>query len=406
MISLADEDISKLWQRAIGCLVPPTNSMKVCSKHFKAIDYQTVLPGCKRLKRYAVPSLFLPTKVDAFSQTNSNVDTVRVSSRNHSSPNEVGSESHRQLTYASKPLQSATEILPASEESTWVKVEVKEELNLSPSMHFSHKEWSNMLNDSEFYYLSGISKNCFQSLFVILTGEPLTLPSCNMAAQEQLLLTLCKYKHNFPYPFLSIFFKMEQSDALAVFSFWTYHMFKTLKLYFGMALKADSKDNQSQSVTVGVVKVPVLQSHWDRHTGCGKSYSLKSLVVVDDESQSVVLCSKLYGKLTSNDLILHEMEFQQCFTPSTSITLQGPLKGSAFVLDGKYRVSLSENAQQCLCSEGGESTMCLLSSFLLNKCFQCLMEVHKILSDGIPPNLLTMSSEIFFNCMMLFNFAK
>jgi len=100
-----NEETRKLWQRAIGRLKPLSQSMKVCSRHFKEDDYQTILPGMfslyywfislvwhlicsgmcmlvgykRLLKKYAVPSVFLASKVDAFSQTYQNDGMVNVS---------------------------------------------------------------------------------------------------------------------------------------------------------------------------------------------------------------------------------------------------------------------------------------------------------------------------------------
>jgi len=297
--------------------------------------------------------------------------------------------------------------LEPTEEDSWQKVDVKEEFVLTPSMHLAtcYQTWS----DSELNYMSGISKTCFQTLFLVLTKDALTMPSCNLSAQDQMLLTLCQYKHHFSYPLLSIIFKIQPNDAPAVFSFWTYHMFKTLKLYFGAALKAEPK--VQHSVTVGVVKVPVLEpsSHCAHHCGydeTGEISSLKALVVIDDVNQSVLYCSKLYGKLTSNECILQDMEFQQCAAPSTLIKLHGSLNISNIFPDKNIQVILSDDVSQCICSKGGQSARCAFSSLMLTKCSQCLVEFYKILTDGIPSNLLIMSSEIFFNCMMLLNFPK
>jgi len=312
----------------------------------------------------------------------------------------------------SNPLRRSIEtpeLPPSAEEILWEECDIKEELDFTPSLHFSHPERCRMISDSEVNYLSGIPKNCFQSLFTMLSGESLTLPSCNMSAQDQLLLTLCKYKHNFPCPLLQIIFKIEQNNILEVFSFWTYHMFKTLKVCFGTPVKADRK--VQDSVSVGFVEVPILKPNpqctlHSGHCGTEEISSLKALVVIDDDNRSVLYCSKLYGTFTSNYSILLDMEFRQCVAGSRLIKLQGSLNVSNSFPGRDIQAILSDNVAPCLCTKVGESATCAFSSFLNTKRFQCFMEFFKILSEGLPPSLLVMSSEIFFNCMMVLNLPK
>jgi len=311
----------------------------------------------------------------------------------------------------SNPFSQPTRIpvpSPSKEHNLWDEMVIKEELNLTPSMHYSHPEWYQLLNDSELNYFCGIPKICFQSLFVKMTGESLTLPSCNMSAHDQLLLTLSKYKHNHPFSLLSIIFRIEQKDALAVFSFWTYHVFKTLKLYFGFGVKAEGK--VQHCVSVGVMEVPVLEKSslcvHSRHCDSGEISSLKSIVVIDDGAQTILYCSKLYGKFTSNESILQDPEFQHCVARSTSIELHGSLNVSHLFPDKIVEYNIPDNVCQCLCNGGGVSAGCALSSFQLTKRFQCFTEHYKILSEGVPTGVLVMASELFFNCLMLLNFPK
>lgn len=297
---------------------------------------------------------------------------------------------------------------PSVEQNEWEELDIKEEAESTTPVQFSRPEWYELLSKSEMIYFCGIPKNCFQSLFTIMTGESLTLPCCNMSGHDQLLLTLCKYKHNYTYSLLGIIFRIEQNDALAVFSFWTYHMFKTLKLYFGVALKAEK--NMIHSVSVGIVEVPILGTSslcaHSSHSDSGEMTSLKSLVVINNDSKSVLFCSKLYGKFTSNESIFQDLEFQQCVALSTSIKVHGSLNVSNLFPDKNIEFVVSDNGTQCKCSGGGVFAGCALSSFQLDKGFQSFMEFYKILSEGIPTGILVMSSEIFYNCLMLLNFSK
>lgn len=386
--------------------------MKVCSRHFNEDDYQIFLPGCKRLKKSAVPSVYLPFKVDAFSQTG-DCD----GEKNACSPRKVFSS----FVVECEPHIKPTPDPPVFLEESFLEVPIIEEPDLTPSMQqaacgndgllHSNQAASNVvfLNEPEFYYLSGVSKSCFQSLFVMLTGESLTLPSCNISAQDQLLLTLCKYKHNFPYHFLKVIFKISETDASAVFLFWTHILFETLNLHFVKDVKPET--DMQQSISVGIMKVPVsepssLCAQHSEHSKMGGFSYLKSLVVVDNDDESILYCSKLYGALTSDESMLLDKACQQCLARSTSIKVYGDLNLSILFPDKDIQVFLPDNATPCLCGSRGESMSCAFSSFMLTKQFQTLMEFYKILSEGLTPSVLILSSKIVFNCMMILNFRK
>ncbi|XP_034232997.1 uncharacterized protein LOC117640560 isoform X2 [Thrips palmi] len=410
-----DEETCKLWQKAVGRLNPPSNSMKVCSRHFSEDDYQIFLPGCKRLKKSAVPSVYLPSKVDAFSQTDDCDGMINVCSMSQLC-------SSFEMEYDPQRCPTPTPESPQFSEENFLNVAIKEEIDLIPSMQLITRESSGeirfsqpepndiLLNDFEFDFLSGISKNCFQSLFALLTTESLTLPSCNMSAKNQLLLTLCKYKYNLPYPILNIIFKIKDSDALAVFSFWTYHIFKTLKLNSLVDVKPEK--SLQQSVSVGFLKIPVLEpsspcAHQHEHSYSESCPYLKSLVVIDDDSQLILYCSKLYGVFTRDESMLLDKEFQQCLAASTSIKWYGDFNLSQLFPDKDIEVVISDNISSCLCRKRHDyGAVCASSSVLLTKQFQNLMAFFKILSEGLPYGLLIISSEIVFNCMTIFNFRS
>ena len=112
------------------------------------------------------------------------------------------------------------------------------------------------------------------------------------------------------------------------------------------------------------------------------------------------------GAFTSGESMLLHMACQQCLAPSTSIKVYGDLNLSILFPDKDIQVFLPDNATPCLCGSRGESMSCAFSSFMLTKQFQTLMEFYKILSEGLTPSVLILSSKIVFNCMMILNFRK
>ena len=261
-----------------------------------------------------------------------------------------------------------------------------------------------MSHRSTLYFLSGISKNAFESLFIVLTENSAPIPSSCLSVQDQLLLTLCRYKHNFCHPLLKALFRSEinEIEVLNIFTFWTYHMYKKLMQYLAESVKL--KNTGRMCLRVDVVRVPALKElpHQSKKEEFGDNSFLKSLVVIDTDNKAVLYCSQFYH--ATYGAMMQDSEFLECVAPSSLIKEDGSLNLSQLFPDKIIEIVCSDNYSVCpYLSEHGQSGSSPFSHFVKSKRSQCFVDTFKMLSDGLTMDISLMASQIMFNCMMLLN---
>ncbi|KAK3918570.1 DNA transposase, partial [Frankliniella fusca] len=363
-----NENMRKLWQTSIQRLHRVSESAKVCSKHFKESDYITAPSGYQYLTKSAVPSLNLPKRKRVH-------DIPLSSNATFSVDNSINVE----------VLLEDADCL----EELNVKQEVKftPDTEVMPQYHGLNRpipdcdrfirspllSCDSMTND-ELNYFTGLSNNCFEKFLSILTKQPFSLPSCNLSADNQLFLTLCKMKHNFSFDYISVVLKVEPNDAFIVFSFWTYTLFRVMK-----ALCGNIQTEPSGSISIAIVQVKVLK----HYTSCLQKLSTstklssfrKGVVAVDDCKPSIYFCSKLYDESTALDDMLHYSGLKASLPAGTSIVVNLDLLQTNYFENMNVKVE-SAQVSHCVCGTD-VMTHCQASRLVMsNKCFQCLVEMY------------------------------
>ncbi|XP_052119523.1 uncharacterized protein LOC127748762 [Frankliniella occidentalis] len=306
----------------------------------------------------------------------------------------------------------------------WEEMDVKQEVKFNPdaeNMSQFHPQNStvqdfprplgvpllscNSMTNDAFKYVTGLSKCCFEKFLNILTVSPFTLPACDLSAGNQLFLTLCKMKCNFSFDHLSVVLKVEPNAAFIVFSFWTYTIFRVMKSMCHVSKIREGK--LLGSISIGLVQVNVLK----HYTSCidymssfpQVSTSLKGIVAVDDSEIRLYYCSKLYDECVSADVMLQNSGLKKSLGATSFLASESLLLSNYFK---NCTAKVTPIVSDCVCGKDAMTRYQASKFAMSRKCFQCLVEMYRILADGIPTNLTIMQSEIFFSCMMMLNLRE
>ncbi len=311
---------------------------------------------------------------------------------------------------------------PSAEEDCWEELETKPEVKFSSGeevapqcvgspLQESHRSIGfplfscNSMTNDELNYFTGLPKNCFEKFLSSLTVQPFTLPACALSADNQLLLTLCKMKHNFSFRYLSIVFKVEPSDAMIVFSFWTYTMYRVLKSMCFTSGKGERK--LLGSISIGIVQVKILKqsSSCIEKKFTKASTFLKGVMAIDECGLSMYYCSRLYEECISSDVMLQDSGLKISLCSETCIVVDECLTDCNYFENINVKVKPAQ-VSHCVCGNNIMTQFQASKYAMASKCFQCLVELYHILADGIASDLRIMQSEIFFNCMMMLNLRE
>lgn len=162
------------------------------------------------------------------------------------------------------------------------------------------------LAHNDLTYLCGLTKIQFDVVYNLCIFNQKEWPSYRIPLKEQLLLTLLKYRHNWEYRMLSIFFKIRKGTAQTIFVFWTrllYNRLETIDFW-----KLRSRREGEFVAILDCTEIPIekpaapdlQQATFSKYKNTN---TFKTLVAIDEQGV-VTFVSDAYGGCVSDNRIV------------------------------------------------------------------------------------------------------
>jgi hypothetical protein len=263
----------------------------------------------------------------------------------------------------------------------------------------------NKLNDSRIIFMTGLTKNGFENLCRFCTQSKLMSKKIDqqLSLQDQLLVTLFKYKHNVDCVMISIMFKMVKRDQLVreIVTYWTKILFVALgKIdFFKYGFKGAKRYRAIFHIEEFITEEFTMSPTSPKDKPIFYKTKAKCQVVVAVDETSAILCASAPFKMLSA---------REIFTQSG---LLANLKPKEHILTTQSLQSLESLAKQhkfiindIMIDEKDLSTKIQYLAAKTEIVKNCMKNVKKckILAQNLEFHKLT--DEIIFLCIVLKNF--
>lgn len=162
------------------------------------------------------------------------------------------------------------------------------------------------LTEKKLTYLCGLSKRQFDVIYNLCIFRQTDWPYYSIPLKEQLLLTLIKYRHNWEYTMIAIFFKIREGTAKDIFISWTKLLHNRLESidFWNLGSRKDGEYVAILDCTeIGIEKPTAPDLQQATFSKYKNTNTFKALVAIDEQGV-VLFVSDIYGGCVSDNRIV------------------------------------------------------------------------------------------------------
>ncbi|XP_028132033.2 uncharacterized protein LOC114327558 [Diabrotica virgifera virgifera] len=307
----SNKDLQKRWLIAIRSGKRISKHTKICSRHFSDENYTVTSLGQWRiLKKDVVPSLNLPkrkldTQVKDSGRSRKRLCTtvLPLNKNNEQAETDIVQTENELVQSDTQKYGSETPSTENPSVSSKTSIKTQTVITLNRCQLIAYE----FLSEEQLKHFTGFSRKLFR-FFVEEFGKSYIKVHSALSVENELLITLMKYRLNMYYSTLQNFFSVDIRTVRKIFVKWTRHLFTCFKKINFWDISTTSEDQYK--IILDCTEIPIERStdpiiqQATYSTYCGTN-TFKILIACSEKGE-IIYVSDVYGGCISDRKITAE----------------------------------------------------------------------------------------------------
>ncbi|XP_031329193.1 uncharacterized protein LOC116160195 [Photinus pyralis] len=392
------------WLNAIKSGKQPSKHAKVCEKHFRNDDYVvTSLGQWKILKKSAIPSQNLPRSSHHLEKRDSTARSERYLSR-HTQKIVTDNDKHN--------VNRDNEIVDIIAEDVEEQVEVERsgthhaQIQTIISLKRSQLISASFIDEAQMKHMTGFSRKLF-IFFCQYFGNSYTKTHSLFTNEDELLITLMKYRLNLHYTTLAALFDTDIRIIKSIVEKWTKHLYTNFRQINFWDLKTCKHGQYTIVLDCTEFRIERSGDPLIQQATYSSYYGTNTFKVLigGTENGEIAFVSDVYGGSITDRKISHISGILDLLKEADYVLANRGFDISDLLEEKHVHLNIppfKKGAQ--LTEEEIFKTRAIANRRIIIENLIGAGKKNKILSDRIPRHLWHITNEIVYNCMMFINF--